>query len=443
MKNITSLLVSATLLSIASFPAAQESQDVIFETGERVGAGVAAAVAVEPTVVVVALAVPPLMAEAVDDLQSRFAAIENIQDAVLADVPDAVELYRFQYVPGHVLQLRSVKDLDTLARNPNVLRVDLDVGGSINLAESVPLIGADTRYSMGNGGSGIKVAVLDSGIDSSHFNLAYGSIQDDQACFGWNGSASGVGFCPDGSDFQTGDGSAEDDQGHGTHVAGIVMSLGLEGGGYGVAPLANVIAMKVLDVDGFFYSFTLNVVAALDHIIANPQYGISVINMSLGTNALFSGDCDTATSWTMVGAAAVNTLRSSGVSTFASAGNNGSGTQMGAPGCLSNVISVGASDDLDGAASFSNSNSETDIFAPGVNIISSRLGGGIINFSGTSMASPTAAACAALLLETGEATSPDAIEARLQTSTATVRSYKWPEFSPHRLRYLPHDTDHC
>jgi len=192
----------------------------------------------------------------------------------------------------------------------------------------------------------------------------------------------------------------------------------------GIAPDADVVAIKSLDncnLSGCFYSFTLNVVAALDYIIDNPQLGVSIINMSLGTGAQFVGDCDNATSWTMAGAAAINTLRDMGVTAFASAGNGGSGTTMGAPACLSNVIAVGASDDFDTVASFSDSNSKTDIFAPGVSIVSDAIGGSTIILSGTSMASPTAAGCAALLIESGEATSPDTIEARLQTSDVPIR----------------------
>ena len=146
--------------------------------------------------------------------------------------------------------------------------------------------------------------------------------------------------------------------------------------------------------------------------------------MSFGTSDRFAGACDNAAAFTMAGAAAINTLRSMGVIAFASSGNNGSGTMMPAPGCLSNVVSVGATDNLDAVAAFSNSNATTDIFAPGVSIVSDSRTGGTTTASGTSMASPHAAGCAALLIDSGDALTPAAIETRLETSPFRVTDPK-------------------
>jgi subtilisin family serine protease len=181
--------------------------------------------------------------------------------------------------------------------------------------------------------------------------------------------------------------------------------------------------IKVLDnctLSGCFNAFS-EIVAALDYIIDNnATLGVGVINMSLGTSGLFTGDCDESTSFNMAGAYAINTLRNMGVTAFAASGNNGSGTQMTSPACLSNVISVGSSDNADIVAGTSNSNASTDIFAPGVNITSLSRLGGTLTGSGTSAASPHAAGCAALLIASGVATTPAAIEARLETSPFQV-----------------------
>jgi len=383
-----------------------------------IGPGVSGSVTSGRSIVVVALQPPENI---VGGTGGTSAAINSIQNQVTRAVSGAREIYRFNNIPAMVIELDNMTDLNALSRNPGVRRIDLDVGGTGLLADSVPLVGATTRHGRSNSGNNVTVAVIDSGIDSNHPDLI-DDVSTGQACFGYNGSAVGFGFCPDGSDLQSGSGAAEDDAGHGTHVSGIITSGGVVASP-GIAPDADVVAIKSLDncnLSGCFYSFTLNVVAALDYIIDNPQLGVSIINMSLGTGAQFVGDCDNATSWTMAGAAAINTLRDMGVTAFASAGNGGSGTTMGAPACLSNVIAVGASDDFDTVASFSDSNSKTDIFAPGVSIVSDAIGGSTIILSGTSMASPTAAGCAALLIESGEATSPDAIEARLQTSDVHV-----------------------
>jgi subtilisin family serine protease len=289
------------------------------------------------------------------------------------------------------------------------------------LAASVPFIGANARHAQGNNGEGVVVAILDSGVDTDHPDLSDDIVA--QACFGDNNfSLDGNGFCPSGGDRHFGVTSAEDNAGHGSHVAGIVTSRGTVSS-VGVAPGANIVAIKVLDgcaFSGCFYAFS-EIVAALDYIIqVNNVLGVKIINMSIGTNAQFVGACDNSTAFNMAGAAAINTLRNMGVIAFASAGNNGSGLTMPSPACLSNVVSVGATNNTGVVATFSQSNSTTDIFAPGVAITSLSRFGTTAVASGTSMASPHAAGCAALLVQAGEAITPAAIEARLETSPFMV-----------------------
>ncbi len=389
---------------------------IVAHDGPVVGAGVRAAIEDGPAVVVVAIETPGADGPV---------GIAVSQDDILAALPpDSFdEVHRFANVPAMALLVEDLAAIDTLEQTAGVARVDLDVGGTGTLDVTVPLTEADRRHAIGNDGDGVVVAVLDTGVDSDHPDLVADVESAGQACFGFNNSAAGIGFCPDGSDAQTGAGAAEDDAGHGTHVSGIVSGDGATNGAVGFAPGAELLGIKVLDdcaFSGCFYSFTLNVVAALDYIIANPQLGVRVINMSLSTNTRFAGDCDGQTAWTMAGSAAINTLWANGIAAFASAGNNGDSTTMGAPACLRNVISVGASDDADTAAGFTNASPTTDLFAPGVGVISSLLGGGSRSASGTSMASPSAAGCAALLIESGEATDPAAVLSRLKASGDTV-----------------------
>jgi subtilisin family serine protease len=348
--------------------------------------------------------------------------IATLQRGVLSSIENIGYRPRFTYsaVPALAGRITSDAAMKALANHPNVMRVDLDVGGSGQLATSVPLIGADQRHAMGNTGLGVVVAVLDSGLDTDHSNLADNLIAE--ACFAdADGTIDGIGNCPNGSDRQIGPGAAEDDAGHGSHVTGIITSNGTFGS-VGAAPDAGIVAIRVTYGPTFngAFSFFSEIVAALNYIIINPQLNVRVINMSLGTTALYNGNCDTSTAFNMAGATAINALRANGVIAFASAGNNGSTTQMTSPACLSNVISVGASDNADAPAVFTNSNASTDVFAPGVLVLSSNLQNGTTTVSGTSMASPHAAACAALLIQTGEATTPNQIETRLETSAFTV-----------------------
>ncbi len=356
-----------------------------------------------------------------NDLANLRREVSSTQDDVLSalDVTDFRTEHRYQAVPALSGTLLTETGLTKLVQNPDVVRIDLDVGGTGSLATSVPLIGANTWQDAGVTGNGIVVAVLDSGLDTDHSDLAASLIH--QECFLDNdGSIDGNGLCPNGSDRQSGVGAAEDNAGHGTHVTGIIASRGNQSS-VGVAPGAEIVSIKVTagpSFSGVFYYFS-EIVAALDFII-NNRPDVQIINMSLVTNAVFTGDCDNSTSWTMAGASAINTLRARGVIAFASSGNTGSGTQMAAPACLSNVISVGATDNADNVASFTSSNASTDIMAPGVNIRSSNLSNGTTIASGTSMASPHAAGCAALLIESGEAVTPDQIETRLETSPVQV-----------------------
>ena len=356
----------------------------------------------------------------------NLAALKRDIHALQADVMKMMgegnyqERHSFSAVPAMAGRIKSEKALEALARHPLVRRVDLELAGGGNLAETVPLIGADLRHLVGNTGAGVVVAVLDSGLDTDNMDLGDNLLAE--TCFADNdGAIDGMGRCPNGSDRQTGPGAAEDDAGHGTHVTGIVTSNGSVAP-IGVAPNAGIVAVRITYGPSFSgaFSFFSEVVAGLNYIINNPQLGVQIINMSVGTNALYNGDCDNADANTMAGAAAVDTLRLSGVVTFASAGNNGSTTQMTLPACIANVVSVGASDDNDNAANFTNSNASTDIFAPGVNVISSGIGDVTANASGTSMASPTAAGCAALLIESADATTPDQIETWLESSAIQV-----------------------
>jgi subtilisin family serine protease len=385
----------------------------------RIGASVAAEVAAGSLVrVVVALKAPTHTTPPAHG--ARRAQVGASQDRVLGALAraDHQVVRRFDAVPGLVLRVNQ-RALDALAAHPEVRRIDLDVGGGGSLASSVPLIGVDAVHGQGITGAGVTVAVLDSGLDTDHDDLGDDLVHQD--CFlDEDGMINGVGDCPNGSDRQTGAGAAEDGQGHGTKTTGIVTSRGTVAS-VGVAPDADIVAIKVLDNAGTAgtFSFFTEIVAALDHIItSHPE--VRVINMSLGTSALYLGNCDSSTSFNMLGAAAIDTLRTSGVIAFASSGNNSSGTRMTSPACLSNVISVGATNDLDIVASFTNSNATTDIMAPGVTITSTGIGNGTATDNGTSFASPHAAGCAALFIEEGSATTPDEIETRLESSTTLV-----------------------
>jgi subtilisin len=214
-------------------------------------------------------------------------------------------------------------------------------------------------------GKGIRVAVVDTGIDFNHTDLHPNYV----------GGTSLVPGAP----------TPMDDHGHGTHVAGTIAAAINGSNVVGVAPLASLYAVKVLDHNGSGqFSW---IIAGIDWCI---QHQIHVLNMSLGGTAApaaLKTMCDTA--W------------SKGVLLVAAAGNAGppvppATSSVLFPAKYQNVIAVSAIDSSNVIASFSSRGPEVDLCAPGVNVLSDKLGGGTTLMSGTSMASPHVSGVAAL-----------------------------------------------
>ncbi|WP_234018873.1 MULTISPECIES: S8 family peptidase [unclassified Streptomyces] len=209
-------------------------------------------------------------------------------------------------------------------------------------------------------GAGVTVYVIDTGIRTTHQDFG------GRARSGW--------------DFVDNDAVAQDGNGHGTHVAGTVA-----GERYGVAKRANVVAVRVLDDTGS--GTTAQVIAGIDWVTKHAAKP-AVANMSLGGYANAQLD------------AAVRNSIASGVTYTIAAGNDGMPAELYSPARVKQAITVGATDQKDARASFSNWGTRLDLFAPGVGITSASYASdtGKATFSGTSMASPHAAGAAALYL---------------------------------------------
>lgn len=393
-------------------------------TTARVAPQVEAAFQQEETVRVIVALKPP---EASTMAAMSF-GIAQAQDDVLADI-DAAEIevvHEFEAIPGLAAEI-SLDALDELRNNPNVVAVDLDLPVRIALESSSDFIRAtQIAQSFNLTGAGVNVAVLDTGIDSTHVDLADNLIG--QHCF--NRST----CLPDQTDES---GSAEDEQGHGTHVAGIITNKG-ETAPKGIAPNANIIAVRVLN--RFGSGWTSDVVKGIEWVVANQQkYNIRVMNLSLGGGA-YEANCDNLNANTQLYATAVAAAREAGIVVFAASGNEGHPNRMMAPACVSGAVAVGNVHDtainrynwpncsdtdvkVGQVTCSSNGSSELDLLAPGTNIISAGLGGGQVSQSGTSMATPHVSAVAALMLEADKTLTPDRIETILkQTGIPTVDS---------------------
>lgn len=365
-------------------------------------------------------------------LDARKDAIHELQQRVLDRVdPDEFDLLaRWVTLPGFAARVTDA-EWRHLEQHPDVLRVDEDPRFELTLAQSVPLIGGDTVRAAGFTGSGITVAVIDSGVMRTHNELQGAVVAE--ACFCT--SESGTGCCPNGTGTQTGTDSARDDHGHGTHVAGIIAARGVSTSP-GVAPAASIVAVKVLDANnrtGDLYQ----VINALDWTIAERP-DIDVVNMSLGSLERFSGACDHARSWTIDFATAINSLVSRGTVVVVSSGNNQENNAMTAPACIQNALAVGATYDAalgsvtwqgictdpttaaDRIVCFSNASTALDLLAPGAVIDSLSNTGGTRRDSGTSMAAPHVAGAAAVLMDISSSLTPAQLESALESTGVPI-----------------------
>ena len=237
----------------------------------------------------------------------------------------------------------------------------------------------------GVAGAGVDIAIIDTGINYIHEDL-----KDNYKS---------------GYDFVNNDTDPNDDNGHGTHVAGTIAASDNGIGVLGVAPKSNIYGVKVLDSKGSgYYS---NIILGIEWCINN---GIEIANMSLGGNSSslsLKQACDNA--------------YNSGVLLVAAAGNNGSSKIL-YPANYSSVIAVSAVDQNDAFASFSNYGKKIELSAPGVGIKSTLSGGGYGAYSGTSMATPHVSGVAALIISSGIASGSAAVRERLDSTAEDLGS---------------------
>ena len=229
-------------------------------------------------------------------------------------------------------------------------------------------------------GAGIKVAVIDTGVDFTHPDLAENYVG------GYNTIEPSL--------------PPMDDHGHGTHVAGTIAAVRNAAGVVGVAPKASIYGVKVLDANGSgSYS---NVMAGIEWAALNKMH---VINMSLGGGGAMEAMQKIITA-----------ANKAGVAIVCAAGNDSGAVNY--PAKYPESIAVSASDSTDKLAYFSSKGPEIAVIAPGVAIYSTVIGGGYKKMSGTSMACPHVAGLAALAIGAG-ANTPEKVRAAL-TKAASI-----------------------
>ena len=230
-------------------------------------------------------------------------------------------------------------------------------------------------------GKGVKLVVIDTGIDMTHPELS-GILKG-----GWNAISTAATF--------------NDDNGHGTHCSGTIAAKDDDAGVVGVAPQIDLYGVKVLDENGS---------GTFDDVIAGMLWAVEnkmeVASMSLGANSGNQALAD-----------AVEAMRKGGVILIAAAGN--SGGSVGYPAAYPGAIAVAASDSKDKLASFSSRGPSVAVIAPGVGVKSTYMGGDYDTLSGTSMATPHVAGVAALYVATHKGATPE--QARAALSAASTK----------------------
>lgn len=359
-------------------------------------------------------------------------------DQALAAV-GATRVSTFGLVPGlsHVLTSLPVdKALAVLSANPNVEYAEPDyvqravavpndtyfglqwgfnnIGQSIN--GTTGLFDADIdmaeAWDVTTGGTGCQVAVIDSGVQWSHPDLAANVWSNPGEIPGNGVDDDGNGLIDDtrGWDFYADDSNPDDENGHGTHVAGTIAAVSNNGTGVaGVAWNCKVVPLRFLGPDGS--GSTADAISTLNYAVAK---GIKVSNNSWGGGGYSSALYD-----------AIANARRSGHAFVAAAGNDGVNTD-GVPHYpssynLDNIISVAATDNRDQLASFSNYGANNvDIGAPGVDIASTYMGSNYVWMSGTSMASPHVAGVAGLLYQRNPGLGYSEIVARILSTARPI-----------------------
>jgi len=278
-----------------------------------------------------------------------------------------------------------------------VNRVDAD------LSPTAAIDGVDQRVN-------VDVAIIDTGIDLDHPDL--------------NVYTAGAKNCSTGR-------SADDGNGHGTHVAGTVGAIDDTAGVVGVAPGARVWPVRVLDNSG--RGSWSSVICGIDYVTANADK-VEVANMSLGGSGSDDGNCGLSNDDAMH--TAICNSVGAGVTYVVAAGNSSDDSANHVPAAYDEVITVSALADFNGLpgggaaatcrsdvddtfADFSNYGADVDLIAPGVCIESTWKGGGYNTISGTSMASPHVAGGAALYLANNPGASPATVKSALQTAGTT------------------------
>lgn len=264
---------------------------------------------------------------------------------------------------------------------------------SYSLQWHLPKIQAPTAWDLTTGAAGVPIALIDSGVDSTHPDLS------SKVVAGWN-------YIGSNSD-------TSDQLGHGTETAGVLAAASNNGFGIAGVSWANTI-MPLVVLNGANFAYYSDIASAINYA---ADHGVRVVNISIGGSTSSS-----------VMQSAVDYAWSKGTVVFAAAGNSSNST-LNYPAACTNAVAVSATDANDALAYFSSYGSDIDVAAPGTSIVTTVMGGGTSAVDGTSFSSPIAAGVAALMLAANPSLSATQVVSLLEQNSDDLGPAGWdPQF---------------
>jgi len=345
---------------------------------------------------------------ATTERKSVIIVFKNAPDAELIKAHGGDIKYQYDIIPGIAVNMPTAA-LKGLKNNPNIAYIEDDIQvhalgevlpWGVNRIDADKVWGSDgvpQTDTGANTGAGVTIAVIDTGIDADHSDL-YANVKG------------GINFVSIHPRKPADPDKWDDDNGHGTHVAGTIAAMDNDFGVIGVAPGASLYGVKVLDRYGSGY--LSDVVAGIDWAKNN---NMDIITMSLGASLdvqAMEDACDNA--------------YAAGVVIVAAAGNDDGGA-VSFPAAYNSVIAVSATDSSDNLASYSNVGQQVELAAPGSSIYSTYKGDIYATMSGTSMATPHVTGVVALVIASNAEyrDNPYAVRAQLTSTAEDLGTASW------------------
>ena len=378
-------ILSLSLLVIGSVASAAERRIVVFQAGTSPAQRVALAKAAGGTVVRELPLINAVVIESATQVSIAESKLRALSEVKRVDLDPKINWLKMADARGTDFALPStagiMKGIEALKKKQ-----------AEEPAPTAPPTGQETPWGIArvkapaawatSRGKGVKLVVIDTGIDMTHPELS-GILKG-----GWNAISTAATF--------------NDDNGHGTHCAGTIAAKDDDQGVVGVAPQIDLYGVKVLDANGS---------GTFDDVIAGMLWAVEnkmeVASMSLGASQGNQALAD-----------AVEAMRKGGVILIAAAGNSGS--SVGYPAAYPGAIAIAASDSRDKLASFSSRGPSVAVIAPGVAVKSTYMGGGYDTLSGTSMATPHVAGLTALYVATHKGATPEQARAGLAAASTKL-----------------------